>query len=137
MHCQALRNATIAAVKDLETFYIMLNMKNGLTEKQAKEKYQEYYEKVKRMNKPYDYNVLRDIADFIKRKAQQLTDDADYYGSNNNPGVPLKREVEAFQSGLDRIIPPSWEKLVKEYETENDPEYKEFLRLKQKFGNKQ
>jgi hypothetical protein len=51
-------------------------------------------------------------------------------GSHHDGGAhDLRMEVEFYRYGRSGVIPPTWNKYLKEL----DPEYQEYLRLKAKF----
>ena len=45
----------------------------------------------------------------------------------------LLKQIECFKAGLKRCIPNCWDVFEKQYLKESDPDYKEYLRLKNKF----
>jgi hypothetical protein len=45
----------------------------------------------------------------------------------------LEEQVKFFRYGISRCMPPEWEKYARQVENNADPEYKTYLRLKDKF----
>jgi hypothetical protein len=65
--------------------------------------------------------------------AKKTRDDAGYSGRHDDGGASrMEAEVLFYKYGRNGTIPPEWKK----YEVELDPEYEQYQRLKQKFGNK-
>jgi hypothetical protein len=80
---------------------------------------------------------IREIALFIERKGQRLIDlhGQSGYSTHCLEGELLVGEANAVLCVLDGVLPASWNIHLKEYYRETDPEYKDYLRLKEKFGN--
>jgi hypothetical protein len=73
----------------------------------------------------------------VLRDAENRRTDAGYGGRWDDGGASrLQDQVSFFQYGLARTLPPEWEEYRKQADNEADPEYKEYLRLHQKFGDK-
>lgn len=78
---------------------------------------------------------LRFLAEFVRRRGQQIQQDAAHGGSiSDGGGGALINEVNAFLAGLDGRVPASWAVFAKEAGREADPEYQTYLRLKKRFG---
>jgi len=59
---------------------------------------------------------------------------ATYSGKSHDGGKnELLKQIECFQAGLNRKTPECWNAFTKQYNKENDPEYKKYLELKKKF----
>ena len=67
------------------------------------------------------------------KDADSKASDAAYAGKYDDGGASFIREqVKFYKYGQQGVVPPEW----KRYESELDPEYKEYVRLKQKFNSK-
>ena len=75
---------------------------------------------------------------YILHYAQMRRCDAGYGGcSHDNGASRLEDQVEVFISAMiERKIPDMWNEYAKMLEKNADPEYLEYLRLQQKFGDK-
>lgn len=70
----------------------------------------------------------------VEAEARRLRDIAAYSGAMNDGGASIiLTQLKFYKYGRDYVIPPEWNDLVKQYERENDPEYQDYLRLKEKF----
>jgi hypothetical protein len=85
--------------------------------------------------KVYNRDQIDSFLKFIANKAEEIQN-SDRYGGYHGPseGDRLIRDIRAYEAGTWGKIPEQWDKLVKEWARENDPEYAEFKRLKEKFG---
>ena len=78
-------------------------------------------------------NIER-LINFILKKADNVQESAGYNGSWDDGGAArLREEVKFYRYGLLGEIPEEWKKHIVEYRRENDPEYDEYKRLKEKF----
>ena len=79
--------------------------------------------------------VTSQFLEFLLDKAKVLEDNAGYSGAHHDGGArELRNQVEIYISGQYNEMPEKWERYAKEFETKNDPEYQDYLRLKKKFG---
>lgn len=77
---------------------------------------------------------IDNLIEFILKKADKLQESAGYNGSWDDGGASrLRDEVKFYRYGQSKSIPKEWKKHVKEFSQEIDPEYDEYLRLKEKF----
>lgn len=82
-----------------------------------------------------DLNLLREA---VRKSAKAARDDAGYGGRHDDGGASrMEEQLRYFEDGMtfamtgkSQMYGVTLEKLKRE----NDPEYKEFLRLKEKFG---
>ena len=73
--------------------------------------------------------------DFLQKEAKILGNSAAHNGAYNDGGQKeLERQVQAWMAGRAGQIPSFWESYMKKYRRETDPEFKEYIRLKEKFG---
>lgn len=78
-------------------------------------------------NQSYVDSVIKEI----RKAAEERRQSAGYNGSMDDGGASrLERDVKFYLAGRSGSLPEEW----KEYEKLLDPEYKEYLRLHQKFG---
>lgn len=75
--------------------------------------------------------VVNQIITKVLEHAKHKREQAGYNGEYGD-GVAsiLEMQVKFYNYGRENKIPPEW----KDYEKQLDPEYTEYLRLKQKFG---
>jgi len=79
--------------------------------------------------------TLLKLSKRMREIAHQKREDAGYSGSwGDNGARALEETCDAFEAGLQGKCPDAWKEELAKMQRENDPEYKEFLRLKQKFG---
>jgi uncharacterized protein YihD (DUF1040 family) len=70
----------------------------------------------------------------VEAHARQLRDDAGYSGAMNDGGAGIVlAQLKFYKYGRDRVIPPEWSQYAKDYARSVDPDYSEYLRLKEKF----
>ena len=82
-------------------------------------------------------NYTKFIIEFILKKAHQLKEDAGYVGRMDDGGAGrLEDQVKFYQYGVTGEFPSEWIYYRKEFEKENDPQYKTYLELKKKFETK-
>ncbi len=75
------------------------------------------------------------IISWVKKEAKNRRDNAGYAGSWDDGGANiLLREIEAYQAGMAGTVPPSWETIIAKRAQEQDPEFREYVRLANKFG---
>lgn len=84
-----------------------------------------------------EHQWLIPFLSFCRNKANGLRIDAGYSGAMNDGGASrLEDAVNAFEAGLQGIIPECLMKHYQEYQRANDPEWAELQRLGKKFGIK-
>lgn len=77
-----------------------------------------------------DDKVLTAIVELVRKAAADARSNAGYSGSWDDGGASrMERDIEFYLMGRSGLIPPDWKK----YQKLLDPEYKEYLRLKNKF----
>ena len=73
---------------------------------------------------------IKKIMDLILKDADKKAEDAGYSGRMDDGGASrLRDQVKFYQLGMNDQIPNDWKKYVKE----TDPEFSEYIRLKNKF----
>jgi len=73
------------------------------------------------------------ITALVEKRAKEVADNAAFGGCMHDGGASsLREQIEFFNCGRRRVIPSGWA----QYEKQIDPEYTEYLRLKQKFGDR-
>lgn len=73
------------------------------------------------------YNHLRALAS-AKRESFA------YAGSMSDGGAAeLEREILIYQAGVDGTLPDTWKREYKIFANTMDPEYEQYLKLKEKF----
>lgn len=81
-------------------------------------------------------NAINNVDAIIKlvlAAAKKAREDAGYGGRHDDGGEGrMKDQVKFYNYGREGIIPPEW----KEHEIKLDPEYAEYQRLQQKFGQR-
>lgn len=81
-------------------------------------------------------NQYSNFIQYVRRVAKNKQDDAAYGGSmHDNGGGSLMLQADAYEAGAAGVIPEAWLSMLKEYTKTIDPEYQEFIRLRNKFGN--
>lgn len=84
-----------------------------------------------------NFKISHEFLEFLRKKAESLADAAGYNGEMNDGGATRLREaISAYVAGTKGIVPSAWENYVAEYQTLNDPEYSEYVRLRNKFGGR-
>ena len=79
--------------------------------------------------------MIEDIIKLVLIDAEKRRNDAGYAGRMDDGGASaLKEQVEYYLAGMNGEIPENWQKYVKEIKILSDPEYRDYLRLKEKFG---
>lgn len=82
-----------------------------------------------------DNNLLNHIISMVLQAAADARDSAGYSGSFGDGGASiLETQVKFYRYGMEGIIPPGWRQYQNQVEKEADPEYKEYLRLQNKFN---
>ena len=75
---------------------------------------------------------IEDLIKAVRIEAHEREQNAAYGGRMDDGGSgSLLKEVEFYEKGLRREYPKEWER----YSKHIDPEYKEYMRLKNKFDN--
>lgn len=82
------------------------------------------------------YDIDKDkFFELLFKIADQCEKDAALGGSMHDGGASLLREqIYCYKAGIEGKIPKSWDKYIKEYNRQTDPEYAQYLELKKKFG---
>jgi len=74
------------------------------------------------------------ILGIIRIDAEKKRDNAAQGGEYGDGGASaLEDQILIYKCGLSGKFPSKWEKYRKEYENSIDPEYQEYLKLKEKF----
>ena len=74
------------------------------------------------------------VVKLVLKDAEKKREDYALSGATNDGGARhIEELVDFYRMGYDRIFPPAWEKYAKQYKRENDPEYKHYLKLKERF----
>ena len=72
------------------------------------------------------------VMELVLEDAHNKAEDAGFGGRMDDGGASVMRsQVEFYRAGLNKTIPTEWNKYVKM----TDPEFSEYIRLKQKFEN--
>lgn len=80
---------------------------------------------------------IEKIMELVLEDATKKADDAGYGGRWDDGGAStLREQVEFYRCGMKGEIPTEWREYVKKIKKISDPEYAEYLRLKEKFKNK-
>ena len=66
----------------------------------------------------------------VEEKRKNADMNEDYLDSKASE---LEKQIDIYKAGLQKTFPPLWEQYLKEYTRENDSEYQEYLKLKEKF----
>jgi hypothetical protein len=75
--------------------------------------------------------------EFLLDRAEEIRANAGYGGERDDGGASkLIAEVDVFKAGQCGLIPARWYDLHQQYLRANDPEYADYVRLKQKFEGK-
>jgi len=73
---------------------------------------------------------IKKVIALVLKEADGLENDAGWSGSHHDHGARHLRElVKLYEYGMDGKFPPEWDKYTKTL----DPEYSEYVRLKNKF----
>ena len=77
---------------------------------------------------------IEKVMDLILKDADNKKETAAYNGSMNDDGASrLKEQVSFYKAGRQGVIPLEWSKYAEESKKISDPEYSEYIRLKNKF----
>ena len=68
---------------------------------------------------------------YLNNVAYEEKTNAGYSGERYRGSLP--QEIEAYRHGLNQTIPSSWEEHKQHFDITQDPEYDEYIRLKEKF----
>ena len=80
---------------------------------------------------------IKEVIKIVLIDAEKRRNDAGYGGRMDDGGASaLKEQVEYYLAGMNGEIPENWQKYVKEIKILSDPEYANYIRLKQKFEDK-
>lgn len=78
--------------------------------------------------------LIDKVIALILKDAEDRRTAAGYNGSWDDGGAgALKQQVQFYQYGALGLLPPEWSSYRKQAETQADPEYAEYVRLKKKF----
>ena len=78
--------------------------------------------------------LIDKIIGLILQDAEDRRTAAGYGGRYDDGGAgSLQTQVRFYQYGARGILPPEWAEYRKQAETQADPEYAEYIRLKKKF----
>ena len=78
----------------------------------------------------------KDIKKLILKDAFTKAEDAAYSGAMQDGGSSsLKEHVYFYDCGATNTFPKEWKHYTEQYLKINNPEYKEYVRLKRKFEN--
>lgn len=81
-----------------------------------------------------DKQLVNKLFKYIKNLADDKELDAGMGGFHHDGGASrLRSEVQFYQMGMNKVIPPQWKDYVKDIVRKDDPEYVKYLELKQKF----
>jgi hypothetical protein len=84
-----------------------------------------------------DHERIPGFFNAMEARAKSLADSAGFSGSwGDNGAGHLRERVECWRAGLENRVPDALEDEFDEYSKTQDPEYNEFLRLKNKFEGK-
>lgn len=73
---------------------------------------------------------IEKIIELVLKDADQRAEDAGFGGRMDDGGASrLRDQVAFYKAGMNNILPNEWLK----YEEKLDPEYSEYIRLKNKF----
>jgi hypothetical protein len=82
-----------------------------------------------------DRNLVRKLASVVRNEANSLEMNAGMSGLHHDGGAGrLLAMLGAWQDGLAQKVPEEFKVFVNQIEREEDPEYPDYLRLKEKFG---
>ena len=74
------------------------------------------------------------VMELIITDANKREMNAGYSGSHSDGGASrLRDQVNFYKLGMNREVPTEWTEYVNEYVKNSDPEYSEYVRLKEKF----
>ena len=77
---------------------------------------------------------IKGFVDFVRKVAAQKRMDAAYGGFHSDHGASeLETRLECWVNGIDGAIPKVLQSYYDEFQRDQDPEYKEYLRLQKKF----
>jgi hypothetical protein len=76
----------------------------------------------------------KNLIDFIIKKAEQEKENAAFSGCWSDGGYQSTLdEISIWKAGLEGKVPKEWSAYVRAFRRETDPEYKDYIRLKDKF----
>lgn len=79
--------------------------------------------------------VTEEFIRFLRDVAHQRGLTAAYNGSHTDGGErELLTQIDLYIEGFNQTFPSIWENWAKEFARENDPEFAEYRRLKEKFA---
>jgi hypothetical protein len=78
--------------------------------------------------------LIEKVIKKVEEYAEEQAYDAAMEGAMNDGGRSRTLDsIKFYRCGLDNQIPVEWEGFIKEINREEDPEYKYYLKLKEKF----
>ena len=85
-----------------------------------------------------DQKLVKYIETTVLQSAKQTRDDAGYAGRYDDGGASIKENnLKYWLMGINGQIPDGYSTMVRAYNRQqlidNDPEYREYLRLQEKF----
>ena len=76
-------------------------------------------------------DLLKKITTALKKQAHDARETAGFNGEWGDGGASeLLEQLEFYNAGYQRIVPKEWEEIIQTF----DPDYQEYLRLKNKFN---
>ena len=77
---------------------------------------------------------IEKIIELVLKNAKKRKENAGYNGSMDDGGASiLKTQVEFYKAGMNGTIPSQWNQYAEEIRKVSDPEFAEYMRLKNKF----
>lgn len=74
------------------------------------------------------------VIERVLEDAERREQDAAFGGEHHDGGASrMRSEVEMFRSGMNRQLPPEWLPVVRQIRQEDNPEWAEYQRLRDKF----
>jgi len=74
-----------------------------------------------------------DIIEILYKEADRKDESSAYAGGTGGAGGDLRRQTQMYVAGREHGIPKEFQEFVDQYRKERDPEYEQYLRLKEKF----
>jgi hypothetical protein len=77
---------------------------------------------------------IEKLMEIILNDADKRAENAGYGGSHSDGGASrLRDQVKFYKAGINGTIPTEWNDYLTEYVRNTDPEFSEYVRLKEKF----
>jgi hypothetical protein len=78
---------------------------------------------------------VNDFTQWLKVVAEKNREIAGQQGQMHDGGYKeLSDQISIYLAGIMKVFPEEWKNHLPEYKKDNDPEYKEYLRLMKKFN---